>query len=318
MITEPTLNKQELQQSIEEGYGIKINEMKFIPQGECSWSYQVTTEQDKKYFLKIYVTEIDEQVFQVLYDLFEKCGITNISHPNKNQQGKIKSQFESYTYALFNFIDGQDSKQMTFSDQQYFELGVLIGKIHSSVDKIEPFPKKETFSVHGDDFKRVMDSLDTQSEENDRFIFEMKDLIRKNKERIVQEYDEFNELQNDMLQKKIESLNCHGDPTPANLLVDVEGEIYLIDWDDPIYAPKEKDLVFLHHRSPKVMEGYKTIFPDAQLDQRILDYYIHQWNVGEIGGYGTLILDSQDQEEKQRQYHLDGFKLTLRDMGIEV
>ena len=38
---------------------------------------------------------------------------------------------------------------------------------------------------------------------------------------------------------------CHGDPHHGNLLVDPAGQVWLVDWDDAVVAPREADLMFV-------------------------------------------------------------------------
>lgn len=38
---------------------------------------------------------------------------------------------------------------------------------------------------------------------------------------------------------------CHTDPHHGNLLVDGDGEVWLVDWDDAMLAPREADLMFV-------------------------------------------------------------------------
>jgi aminoglycoside phosphotransferase (APT) family kinase protein len=38
---------------------------------------------------------------------------------------------------------------------------------------------------------------------------------------------------------------CHSDIHAGNILIDTSGVLYIVDWDDPILAPKERDLMFI-------------------------------------------------------------------------
>ena len=38
---------------------------------------------------------------------------------------------------------------------------------------------------------------------------------------------------------------CHSDIQAGNILCDSAGDLYIVDWDTPILAPKERDLMFI-------------------------------------------------------------------------
>ncbi len=38
---------------------------------------------------------------------------------------------------------------------------------------------------------------------------------------------------------------CHSDIHGGNVLIHENSDIYIVDWDEPIMAPKERDLMFI-------------------------------------------------------------------------
>ena len=45
--------------------------------------------------------------------------------------------------------------------------------------------------------------------------------------------------------RPLEFVLCHSDVHAWNLLISTDGELYIVDWDNPILAPKERDLMFI-------------------------------------------------------------------------
>ena len=69
---------------------------------------------------------------------------------------------------------------------------------------------------------------------------------------------------------------CHADPHTGNVLLGPTGEVFLIDWDDAIASPRERDLMFL-------LDGGLMGFADVHDDAR-------GWF---FEGYGDIALDRE-------------------------
>ena len=46
--------------------------------------------------------------------------------------------------------------------------------------------------------------------------------------------------------EKFDDVLCHGDIHEDNVMLSREGELFIIDWDNAIRAPRERDLMFFH------------------------------------------------------------------------
>ena len=43
--------------------------------------------------------------------------------------------------------------------------------------------------------------------------------------------------------RSLELVLCHSDIHPGNLLLGANDALYIVDWDNPLFAPKERDLM---------------------------------------------------------------------------
>jgi len=78
---------------------------------------------------------------------------------------------------------------------------------------------------------------------------------------------------------------CHADLHPANLIRDHAGHVCVIDWDEVMLAPKERDFIFVREpQADAFWEGYGQ----REIDWMLLSYYLWERVVQEV------IVDTQD------------------------
>jgi spectinomycin phosphotransferase len=107
--------------------------------------------------------------------------------------------------------------------------------------------------------------------------------------------------------KSLAQVVCHADLHAGNLLLTPEGEWYMVDWDNLILAPKERDLMFIgggvggiwntNEEERLFYQGYG----DAEIDLSALAYYRYERIVQDIAAYCEEILltegDSLDRKQ---------------------
>ncbi len=316
MINEPDIDKDNLKSLLEEKYGLKVSHLVFQPKGEVSWSYIVHCEDATKYFFKIHKTQgLSLSRLELLYNLHSESGIQNISYPLKTKAGELEIKVNGSQSVLFNYIDGKTSGEQDLSQKDLENLGELLGKIHHSKESIGEFTIKEEFkSPFKEGINKIYENINTLEDLNE---------VQQETRNIYLDYkaiflNELNELENtakDLTSQDIEFVNCHGEPSPDNIMISESGKIYLIDWDAPIFAPKEKDLMFFTDRLEPVMSGYGTISKDIQLNQDALKYYRHLWNTQEIEDWGTRIF-FEEHTLNEQQYHLNQLNDFLNYSGL--
>ncbi|MBA3277876.1 MAG: phosphotransferase [Geodermatophilaceae bacterium] len=91
---------------------------------------------------------------------------------------------------------------------------------------------------------------------------------------------------------------CHGDAHIANVLLDDGGALWLLDWDEVVRAPRERDLMFViggvladapvtAQQQAWFFDGYGAV----EIDPLHLAYYRCSWALQDVADYAARILD---------------------------
>ncbi|MFD0788495.1 phosphotransferase family protein, partial [Micromonospora azadirachtae] len=121
-----------------------------------------------------------------------------------------------------------------------------------------------------------------------------------------------------------EHVVCHADIHPGNLIADGDGPLHVVDWDAPILAPRERDLMFVHsrdfgdhpinaHRAELFRRGYGPLEPD----QTLLRYFRCERHLDDAAAFLQSILSSEASEESRANdlYWLTRIAETVADPG---
>jgi spectinomycin phosphotransferase len=142
-------------------------------------------------------------------------------------------------------------------------------------------------------------------------------------DRIAVLLDAVEKIAAQLRRRSIRAVLCHGDAHIANVLVDDEGMLWLLDWDGVVVAPRERDLMF-------VVDG---VLPDAlvtaeqqswffdgyghrDVDPALLAYYRCDWALQDLADFAERALDLDRWSDDRRAEALGFFRSLLWPTGI--
>lgn len=220
----------------------------------------------------------------------------------KTHSGELVVHLEKYPAALFNFINGSIAAERKLSDKQCLALGELLGRIHKAKDIIGESQLKEDFKYKNkNSLLQNIEEAESLQNDNSEHVRKVAQLLIENKDKIVNKLKKLEDLGDQLRAQNLDFVICHGEPHNWNIMVSDAGEVFLIDWDDSLFAPKEKDLGMIKGDSV-AFDGYKHIVGECTLNQDVFTFYDMKWNISEIEDWSSRIFSKEENELQNKHY----------------
>ena len=313
MLEKPDLQDGKITACLKENYGLTISEIGFLPLGADlnTAVYRAVSDNEIPYFVKLRKGNFEETAV-TLPKFLSDTGISNIIAPLKTDKGQLWASLETFKLILYPFIDGRDGYAVDLTDDHWFEFGTALKRIHTVnlPSSIKNQIQQETFSPQW----REMVKTFMKRVERETFI---DPVAIKLAEYLKTKYDEVFDLLRRTerlaltLQAESPALTvCHSDVHAGNILIDSNDKLYIVDWDNPILAPRERDLMFVGGAqgfSGHTLEEEETIFyrgyGQTQVNQSALAYYRCERIIQDIAAYcEQLLLTDKGGEDRERVF----------------
>jgi len=308
MKIEPSIDKMELKQKIQDVYNLDVKNFKFVPVGEIASSYIVTTKKNDKYFLKLYfpsrlnnqqIHKLDFSL-EVVHQLHQVQGIKHISYPIETVKGNLKSRFQEAEMVLWNYIDGKivsekKSKTTIFLNK----ISELLAQIHDSTGYLE-FQNKLLFNFDisfKDDLLLCLREIATCTNSKDKTFLKLKNIITPLMNDILQSLTYLEEITQNLKEgSSHDYVVCHNDPIRHNILLNKQDKIYLVDWDSAYFAPFEKDIWFYLDKKnyASFKQTYKEIRGSAKISEEIVVYLFYERVLADLTDWVYRILFEEE------------------------
>lgn len=270
---------------LREQYGISAVVLDFLPLGLDTNSavYRVLGEDERAYLLKVRRGTLYEASCLVPRYLRDQ-GITGVVAPLRTKRQGLWVQAEEWTLIVYPFIEGETGFKLGMAEEHWREAGTILRQIHQVKMPVEGFPsiRKETFAP-GElcdwvrDFEARLVDLEDESE-SERALQAYWLANRATIHRLVEAMEELGGL---LREQCGPTVICHADLHGNNMLCDLDGHVFIIDWDDAMLAPKERDFIFVREgqvdstgkqETGPCFQGYG----ETEIDWRALTYYRYE------------------------------------------
>jgi spectinomycin phosphotransferase len=309
MRDDPGLNLDAIAACLDAKYDLRVSAITFLPLGYDlnAAVYKVIAEDGTAYFLKVRFGPVRESGLLVPWALAMR-GIRNVLAPLQTRSAELCCPCDGRSLILYPFIAGENAMDAGMTDELWREFGSTLQAVHSSglAEEFQGRLPVETFALpSAAAVRNILDLADTTEFENAtaaRFAA----FWREYAARIRQILARTEELGRQLQSRSFDLVLCHADIHAANILVGDDGQIHLIDWDGPLIAPRERDLLFVvGSRIARVVEHreeelFFTGYGSVDIDPQALVYYRYERIVEDLGEIGRSVLLDPSPSDQMR------------------
>lgn len=259
--------------------------------------YKVQTS-NQSYFVKLKRGHENDTNATIL-DLLHHAGIQQIIPPVKTIHGHPIHLLDNFSVIVYPFIEGVNGFSHKLTEHQWMMLGKVLRQIHDFdvPSSILRHIKRETYSSKWRQTVRSLyDHIQAEPLSHDRISLKFLNFMKEHKLVIQRLIDRAEELCDSIRDQPTKLALCHSDIHGGNVLIKGNDAIYIIDWDEPIMAPKERDLMFIGGgvanvwNDPQEEFSFYKGYGNTDINIPLLAYYRHERIVQDIAEYGQALL----------------------------
>ncbi|HLL78938.1 MAG TPA: aminoglycoside phosphotransferase family protein [Ktedonobacteraceae bacterium] len=304
MRQQPAIPEELLRACLQDQYDLYPVTLEFLPRGldYNAGVYRVVSEQTAvypAYLLKATTRPLYEPRCLVPRYLNDQ-EIASVVAPIPTRSGALWTRLGNWTVNVYPFIEGNTSLT-GMTDEQWREVGSIFRQIHQVALPPLGFETlyKETFDPT--EYARRIGYIET------KFILEPKPESaaqrafradwQAHQSMIHTGVTTLETLAGELQRRAGPYVICHADLHPANLLRDSAGRVFVIDWDEVMLAPKERDFIFV--RQPQANAFWQG-YGQQEIDWVALTYYLWERVVQDVIEDANNVCFRDDWAEENR------------------
>lgn len=313
MLEKPDLQDEKFVSCLQTDYGLQAVQVTFLPLGADvnTAVYQIIADTNALYFLKLRKGNFHEPSVTLPKFLSDQ-GITQIIPPLTTQTGQLWANLETFTVILYPFVAGHDGYEIDLTDRHWRDFGTALKQVHTAVlppALIQRIPQ-ESYSPQW----RKAVKMFLQRAESDTFVdpvaTKVATLLRVKRSEILDLILRTEHLAQMLQVHPLERVVCHSDVHAGNILIDAQGAFYIVDWDEPILAPKERDLMFVGggqgfngHTAQEEETLFYQGYGQTQINFAALAYYRYERIIQDIASFcEQLLLTTEGGADREQSW----------------
>ena len=324
MREQPNISEERLREVLQEHYDLILATLDFLPLGldYRAGVYRIVNEQGTTYLLKVKSGTFYEPGCSVP-DYLRDQGVVSVVAPIPTRNHTLWTEIDDWTVMVYPFLVGATSWE-GMTDAEWEETGYIFRQIHQISLPPTGFPllRKETFDPSG--YAQWILKYETQYLPQSSRASASWDALCSSwalhRPTIRAALHWMERLARVLQGRNLPNVICHADLHPANLLRDPAGHVHVIDWDDVMLAPRERDFVLVKVSaadsetlpgSPAFFLGYGS----PNIDWIALTYYRYERVIQDVIACADTVFQRDDLGEEPKMDEAQLFQSVLAEGG---
>jgi spectinomycin phosphotransferase len=314
MLEKPALQDKEVIDCLQAAYRLDVVQFAFLPLGadRNTAVYRVATEDETSYFVKLRGGVFDETSV-ALPRFLSDLGIEQIIPPVRTETGQLWSSLDAYKVILYPFVEGHNGYEVKMSERHWYAFGTALKRIHTAKVPLALIQRirRETYSPRGRESVKAFLERVEKDTFDDPVAVKLAAYLKTKRDEILDLVGRAERLAQALQAQSPEFTVCHSDIHAGNVLIGADGAFHIVDWDEPILAPKERDLMYIggglmgNGHSPQEEETlFYRAYGQTDIDPIALAYYRYERIVKDIAAYcEQLLLTAEGGKDREQSLH---------------
>jgi spectinomycin phosphotransferase len=309
VLEQPDVAGDQIRATLRDDFGLSIAMLAFLPLGADpdSAAYRAETAGGASYFVKLrsgpfHIASV------ALPHYLQGQGIPHLIAPLTTRSGRLWAELPPYKLIVYPFVAGQDVYEADLTDAQWLAYGATLRRIYGTA-----LPPALLSAIREEDYTSrwrdsVLRALQLGPGEivDDPVARAAAALLQEQQAVILGLVERAGRLAQALQAEPPPFVVCHSDLHAGNFHVTDRGDFYLVDWDEPVRAPKERDLMYPgaglmgNWRRPQEEERlFFQGYGETTIDRRALAYYRSERIIADIAVYcEELLLSTAGGEDR--------------------
>lgn len=304
MLTAPDLPDEMIAACMQEAFGLRVAQIAFLPLGADMNTavYRAHAEDGTPYFVKLRRGDFDEVAVSLPKFLSDR-GIEQIIPPLATRAGRLWADLDPYKVILYPFVEGHNGYEADLADGQWVDLGAALRRIHAAKlpAELASLIPRETYSSRWRESASASLASVEKNTWTDSVAAQLAVFLMARRAEVLDLIGRAEWLAQVLQARSPELVVCHSDIHAGNVLTVRGGALYIVDWDNPILAPKERDLMYAggcQFGSRRTLQEEEHLFyrgyGPTTVDPFALAYYRYERIVDDIAVFCEQLLLSDE------------------------